>query len=186
MREMRDSQRSRVYAAENTVYRHKQTIPNDKLQATVDAILDKRVIRSRWGIKSVRVEFGRSRGVSYGGMIALGVGARNEWVICHELAHELTPHQYASHGPEFCGIYLFLVENVIGKEAAAKLRAAFKAGRVKVNRAGIPAVREDVPKPREERLRAIRAKNRELALEKVRQFLSRGQLTKADLRRLAA
>jgi hypothetical protein len=182
---IRDNQRSKVYAAEFSVFKEGQTIPDHKLQAYADTVLDKRVVRSRWGIKKVRVEFGRNSAASYGGRITLGVPSRNEWVMLHELAHELTP-QEIGHGPEFVGVYLFLVENVLGKETAAKLRAAFKEKRVKVNRKAIPAVRTQVPEPRAVRERAKRKAEREESLARVRRLLDQGFVTKADLRRLAA
>lgn len=144
----RDSQRSRVYAAEGSVPGYwGQTIANEDLQAFVDKALNRAPIRSRWGNRFVTVRLGRNGGRSYGGTILLGVRGRNPWVVSHELAHELTPGRFAAHGPEFCGVFLFLVRTVIGADAEKTLRDSFKAMRVKVNRKGIPARLKVVPKP---------------------------------------
>lgn len=135
----RDSQRSRVYAAENSVFQFGQTIPDDLLQAFLNDILDKRAVRSRFGPRRVSVERGRSGARAYGSYrITMGVQARNEWLMCHELAHCLTPGMFAAHGPEFCGVYLFLLEIVISKDAADRLKAAFAEGGVKWNNKAIP------------------------------------------------
>lgn len=148
MRTERDNQRSRVYNAESSIPAYwGQTIPNEELQGFVDKVLNRAPIRARWGSRRAIVELGRNGGRSYGGRILLGVRGRNKWVICHELAHELTAHRYAAHGPEFCGVFLFLVRTVIGTDAERQLREAFKAHRVKINRKGIPARLTVIPKP---------------------------------------
>lgn len=181
----RDNQKQRVYIAERSVYKLGQTISTNELQAYVNKVLDKRAIRSRWGIRNVRVDLGRSSGASYGGHITLGVACRNEWVILHELAHELAPRE-VKHGPNFVGIYIFLVDLVLGKVEGNRLRAAFKANRVRSSRKAIPAVRADVPASRADRDRLERKRNRDESLLKVSRLLAAGHITRADLRRLAA
>lgn len=115
-----------------------QTIDDRLLQATVDSILDLRAVRSRFGSVRVRVVKGRGGAEASRGKISLGVNARTEWVMCHELAHLLTPSSCAAHGPEFAGVYLFLIRAVFGKDAAAGLRNSFKANRVSVSMRGVP------------------------------------------------
>ena len=181
----RDNQKQRVYNAEKSVYKFGQTIPTNELQAYANKVLDKRAIRSRWGTRNVRVECGRSSGASYGGRITLGVACRNEWVMLHELAHELAPRE-VKHGPEFVGIYLFLVDLILGKAEGNRLRAAFKEQRVRSSRKAIPAVQDWVPASRVDRERAQRKANREESLLRVKRLLAAGHITKADLRRLAA
>lgn len=181
----RDNQKQRVYNAEKSVYKFGQTIPTNELQAYANKVLDKRAIRSRWGIRNVRVELGRSSGASYGGRITLGVASRNEWVMLHELAHELAPRE-VKHGPEFVGIYIFLVDLVLGKAEGNRLRAAFKANRVRSSRKAIPVVKSDVPASRADRDKLERKRNRDESLLRVRRLLAAGHITKADLRRLAA
>jgi putative metallohydrolase (TIGR04338 family) len=68
---------------------------------------------------------------SYGGEIGLPRWARKEWVILHELAHELTANKFAAHGPEFVACYLRLVEIFLGFEQRQKLGAEFLKRNVK-------------------------------------------------------
>ena len=181
MRE-RDNQRQRVYSAENTMAGiWGQTIPNGELQAWVNAALDKRAIRSRWGARSIQVTLGRGGARARGKYeISLGMRSRNPWVICHELAHCLTPWDLAAHGPEFAGVELFLVQHLIGPDAAKELRAAFRAKKVRTNRKGIPAVRSDVPPTRATREKKIRDENLERAVATIQRLIARGQISKAE------
>lgn len=182
----RDSQRQRVYNAEHGLFDWGQTIPNDDLQQTVNDILDKRPIRSRWGSRSVSVRLGRGGGLSWNyNVISLGVGARNTWTICHELAHQLTPNRYAAHGPEFAGVMLFLVGTVMGEQDRKALLAAYRANKVKRSNAAIPEVRANVPPTKAERERVARKRQREEALSKINRWIVTGVITKADLRRAA-
>lgn len=56
---------------------------------------------------------------------------KNESTILHEIAHHAThmsaKGKYEGHGVDFRNAHLFIVENVIGKEYADKLRDAYKA-----------------------------------------------------------
>lgn len=105
--------------------------------------------------------------------------------MLHELAHELAPRK-VKHGPEFVGIYLFLVDLILGKAEGNRLRAAFKEQHVRSSRKAIPAVQKFVPVSRVDRERAQRKANREESLLRVKGLLAAGHITKADLRRLAA
>jgi len=181
MRSDRDNQRSKVYAAESAsgLMVNRQTIPNAELQGWVDAVLDRRVIRSRWGARSVEV---RLTG-GYGGARAYGTrkitaspSARNEYVMLHEIAHILTP-QDEGHGPQFCGVLLFLVRNVMGAEAHKSLLTAMRQHRVKRSNAGIPKVRSDVPSPRKAREREERKRQQELAAFTIIREVNRGNIT---------
>jgi hypothetical protein len=139
MKPPRDSQRSRLYGAESSAFTWGQTISDELLQATLNDILDRTPVRARWGHLKIRVERGRGGARAYNkSWISMGVAARNEWAMCHELAHCLTFDHCASHGPEFAGVYLFLIDLVIGKEAADRLRNAFKAKGVKYNYSLVP------------------------------------------------
>lgn len=182
----RDTQRQRVYDAEHALFGWGQTIPNGDLQQAVNDILDKRPIRSRWGTKSVEVRLGRGGGLSSQyGLIWLGVQGRNPWVICHELAHELTPSKYAAHGPEFAGVMLFLIGTVMGDKHRKDLLAAYRANKVKRSNAAIPEVRDYVPPTKVELARVQKRKKRESALDQINRWVATGVVTKADLRRAA-
>jgi len=134
----RDTQKSRVYRAENSCSwaRFEQTIPNHELQTWAEEnILGKAWFRKRFGNVHVTIELGRNGGVAYSGLftnnrITLGVPFRNAWGMCHEIAHIITPAD--GHGKHYARNYLFLVEKVMGKEQADELKAQFKANRVKM------------------------------------------------------
>jgi len=165
MTTVRDTQKQRVYRAENETWNTlhgqfwQQTIPNHELEAYVSKILAKRAIRSRWGARHIRVTLKRGgKALAHGSSrISLPAGGRNPWVICHEVAHCLTPSNVAGHGPEYAGIYLFVVKTVLGAQAAAALRASFKEHRVRISNIRIPAVRAVVPQPHQLGLDAVKA-----------------------------
>ena len=158
-----DSQRSRVYKAERKTFKWGQTIPDALLQAACNEILDMRVVRSRWPRRKITVERGRGGGMAYdcwlsSSRITLGVEARNEWVMCHEIAHCLTNSRCAAHGLEFVGVYLFLIKAVLGEEPAIRLSDAFKECKAKRSTKGIPAVRAKLAPRQYERLADVRAR----------------------------
>jgi hypothetical protein len=186
----RDTQRQRVYDAENAagINPWVQTIPNADLQAWVDSVLDRRAIRSRWGVRQVRVELTHGRGAYArgSGLIRASRGARNEYVLLHEIAHTLTSGRgYAAHGPEFCGVLLFLVKTVMGREAHAALLAQMRARKVKRSNVAIPAVRKDVPEPKAKRERQERAAMKEKAMRDLRWLVTNHGLSWAAIERVA-
>lgn len=185
----RDNQRSKVYDAERSsgLMPRQQTIPNAELQGWVDAVLDRRVIRSRWGVRKVEVKLtgGYGGATAYGSWrINASPAARNEYTMLHEIAHTLTPRD-VGHGPEFCGVLLFLVRNVLGKEAHASLLAAMRKHRVKRSNAGIPKVRADVPAPAPIREREQRKEDKEHALRVIRNQVASGKVTWRQIAELA-
>jgi hypothetical protein len=141
----RDNQKERLYRSERaSVQGHGlMNLSIDQCQAYVNKVLQTPFIQSRWGRVHVQVVWTHSNGNSRGGQIALGTWARQESVILHELAHELTRgHGYASHGPEFAACYLLLVGRFMGKEHEKNLREKFKENNVR-HRTGVAAL----PKP---------------------------------------
>lgn len=159
--ETRDNQRQRLYDAEHSCHPWRQTIPTADLQAWVDDLMAMRAIQSRWGqIKiTVQLTHGGGRAQIWGRVIRLGVAARNEWVILHEIAHQLVgTHHVADHGKEFAGIMLFLVKTRLGTAEWEKLRAAFKEHRVRYNNDLIPAPGKRVVTKTERQRKAAAAK----------------------------
>lgn len=144
----RDSQRSRVYAAENAAFRgHPEA--NEPLPAVEDI---ERFIRHVWSLKRVQGTFpkavvqwrlgqpavrdGRRRRHACGamGFISMPRWSRVKWVVLHELAHTIsrrTDCYIAGHGWEYAATYLTLVRLVLGVEAHNLLKAQFKANRVR-------------------------------------------------------
>jgi hypothetical protein len=180
----RDTQRSRVYEADRAIATWTQEISNNELQAFVDNALDKRAIRARWGARKVYVELGRGGAHANYNRISLGVQTRNPHIICHELAHSLTSNKYAAHGPEYCGVYLFIANVIIGPEFAKQLRAAFKAKKVKVNRKGIPPIAERVTESRSAVERLARQQAKTAAVNTITKLIASGAISKAEAKRV--
>jgi len=180
----RDTQRSRVYEADRAIATWAQEISNNELQAFVDKALDKRAIRARWGARKVYVELGRGGAHGNYNRISLGVQTRNPHIICHELAHSLTSNKYAAHGPEYCGVYLFIANVIIGPEFAKQLRAAFKAQKVKVNRKGIPPITGTVVESRSAVDRLARQRAKAEATAKIKKWIETGVISKAEAKRV--
>lgn len=155
---VRDSQRSRLYKAQEFLYDESKSEwaikfnhldLNSKTsiyfcQRYVNLILSQKFITKRFGERKIWVKSGRGGGKAYGSsFISLGLWARNESIVLHEIAHCLAPRN-VKHGPEFAGIYLFLVKNVFGNEAAAKLRQSYKAHGVRYTNKAIPVIQKKV------------------------------------------
>lgn len=139
---MRDAQRNRLYRAER-----------DALDAFTSllgpggaTLLIARGLRSKvipWWPAGVNLIWGPVRRTTWGysevgTQITLhpqpGTRKIEDWVVVHELAHiaiDRMDIQVASHGREFAHLYLTLVEELIGREAAKALRRKFRAHRVR-------------------------------------------------------
>lgn len=130
------SQRQRVYKAENSVFTSR---PQDYktrrgMEGRVNRILKSPTVaklRHEFNLPSkgfveVTLRRAHARSTSYGGHIAFSKTSMTEWVLLHELAHEIAPRGTGHHWP-FAYVYLKLVSRYLGAEAAAKLKAAFKA-----------------------------------------------------------
>lgn len=69
--------------------------------------------------------------------IPLAQFARNEWaarevVVLHELAHHVARGVAEAHGPEFCAVYLDLLERHMSPEVAWVLRSLYAGNAVRV------------------------------------------------------
>lgn len=143
----RDSQRSKLYEAERVLdgWINPDGMPTlsehlDDAQDWIDEVTAEAWFQRRWGRMQVRLVPGRGNNAMYRGRIMLSPWGRSRpYVLLHELAHVLVPNKYAGHGPEFCATYLTLVEFVLGKEAARKLRESFVSHGVRY-RKGFEAV----------------------------------------------
>ncbi len=136
----RDSQRSKVYTAERDAgvgAIRRETV--ESCQAYIDRVLNRARVVKRYGKRTAeaRPGFGH-RNAEAGGAglrrpapIQLPRWARHDLVILHELAHVLTWGEGASHGWQVAECFLFLVREMCGVDAAAKLEAAFKARKVR-------------------------------------------------------
>ena len=143
-RRPRDSQRSKVYRAENPVidqYVIDKPMTLAQVRDYVKAIYQRERVRARfprwrWGI-SVKVGSGRTRtsrawARTMSSEIVFAPGHLHlPMLVLHEVAHCLSPVD-ARHGPVWVDNYLWLVRTVMGREAHDKLKAAFLAGGVKI------------------------------------------------------
>jgi putative metallohydrolase (TIGR04338 family) len=145
--QVRDTQKSKVYAAEakfRSMNFEPQILVDAKFssiwecQNYVNRILDQKWFRARFGERQIVVDYGRNGGTAYGSRrITLGVWARQPIIILHEIAHCVAPYQ-VRHGAEFAGIYLFLIKQVYGADAAKALRDCYKEARVKTSNKALP------------------------------------------------
>ncbi len=171
---IRDTQKSKVYSAENMAglrkitskagkrllidearlipysgYGTSNAVLNGKpanasiedCQRYVDHVVRDSWFQRRWGQRTIVVHWkagGPATGSFGGGRVALPPWSRNEGVILHEIAHNLTTGNVAAHGPEFVGIMLALVGHFMGAEAAARFRATLKDCRCRKSMAQVP------------------------------------------------
>lgn len=139
----RDSQRSKVYAAEGEALGRLKTDYTSvaECQAYLDKVTSSAWFKRHYGTGySITVQSGAGyrRATSYGGKrgrIQLPRWARKRWVIIHEVAHNVTKAKHgesiAAHGWQFAGIYLTLVTHYLGKEDGDRLKVAFKKHKVR-------------------------------------------------------
>lgn len=144
----RDNQRARLYRAEGHQHMrfacHLMAEPPLKQLADLRAFVE-RLHSSPWwrqrfgGHYRIDVRDGRGRQAAGGwrrpngtGVVTLPRWARNRLTVLHELAHAVQPRGSASHGPEFCRLYLDLVRRWMGPEFARRLRTGMRAERVRV------------------------------------------------------
>lgn len=150
MAKARDSQRSKLYAAERAAFpdlfaSHKagEQLTWEETQAFVRSVLDdprwckyiKRRHSSRVTSTGFVIKDGRGTSWARGGVnhINLPRWARNKIVICHELAHTACPptHVIQPHGRDFASTYLKIVELFMGWDDRMKLVRAFSKHRVR-------------------------------------------------------
>lgn len=150
MKRDRDSQRSKVYAAEQSVLgwakpkdatydTGRRNLTVEECQEYVDRITHTKWFEKKYGKGyAITVKGGRSSAASWGGRrghITVGVPSRMEWVLLHEVAHNVTTTQYghlvAGHAWQFCKNYLDLVHHYLGADAAKALKVAFRERRVR-------------------------------------------------------
>jgi putative metallohydrolase (TIGR04338 family) len=138
----RDSQRSKLYAAEAILQGAPDFKTVQECQAFADSVMANRWVRARWN-RYIEVRPGkghtRATGSHSSGIIQLPLWSRQRLVVLHEVAHVLTPGNYAHHGPEYAGVLLSLVHHVLGAEQAAKLRVSYREHRVRYNLKGVPS-----------------------------------------------
>ena len=162
----RDSQRQKVYDAERRafpqMFRRQLPADHDQMQAVIDAITQsafwrKLCARSRRIPRKVELVRAKQRNAwanSYS--ISIPIRMRSVPLLLHELAHAAAPVA-ASHHWVFCAIYLELVRHYMGNDWAKKLRAEFKAERVRYTPKRKRHMSEEQKEALRERLATARA-----------------------------
>jgi len=130
----RDSQRSRLYAAEAGLVMFRQEFETlEACQAYLLAVLCSRKFQGRWGRRSAAI-VAKHRGAACvpngSSIIRLPRWAWRSDVILHELAHVLTPKD-AGHGREYAACYLKLVAMFLGPSAEKNLREGYRREKVR-------------------------------------------------------
>jgi len=147
MARARDSQRSKVYAWERAHVPDFDGKGTYKLTLRQCEIMINRVWADyRPGEHAPRVADGRGCSNAKGGRwrITLPRWARTVPIVLHELAHPLTPHPAAPHGPEFVRLFIDLLVRYDEGDKAELLRTA-RACRLKIGQA------QAAPKPKARR-----------------------------------
>lgn len=133
-RPARDTQRARLYRAEEEVGPGRRLPTVADLQAYVDAVTAADWFVRRWGERSYEVRPGhghRRATATRDGLLQLPRWARTELVVLHEMAHPLGAPEAAPHGPEYAGVFLALVRRAMGPAPAQALEEAFGRHRVR-------------------------------------------------------
>lgn len=139
----RDSQRSKVYKAEQIAFKGSSIdVPEIKdIEEYIDHIRSLGRVRESFPelVKfPVFVGDGRARRrpCANSSGIFMPRHARQKWIVLHELSHTIIRRRYsvlraAGHGWQFAEAYLLLVRHVMGVEAHDRLKAQFKEHRVR-------------------------------------------------------
>lgn len=126
----RDTQRSRVYAAERAAFGNggPEGMTIEEVERFVATLWESGTARRARAREDCRrraapiVYDGRGcrRATGGFGQVTIPRWARSRWVICHEVAHCIAGNR-PWHGPAFCRVYLELIEEVLGFEARERL-----------------------------------------------------------------
>lgn len=142
---MRDSQRQKLYDAEDLVFDphfKRLHVTLEEAQALVDAVCAAALVRERYPraarVPTVKRAHGKRNGACFDPAewaIELNNATQTKNVVLHELAHALvrpsSKRDIQAHGREFAECYLWLVRCFIGRAWAEQLEASFKIHRVK-------------------------------------------------------
>lgn len=102
--------------------------------------------RNEWYVRfpaypSREVEARVARNVRNGWHVTEWPWAWRELVICHELAHvlQMKRHDDETHSPEFCGVFLEVVERVMGRLPRRELELSLQMSGVVFAKPDVPA-----------------------------------------------
>lgn len=177
-KDVRDNQRSKVYAAERAAF-NSHAKANERLETVQDM---EEFVEYVWGLKRIQTAFPRATQLWPSSLPDVKDGRRRrapcaneyyinipkwgrcKWIVCHELAHtiaERTHRNIAGHGWQYCETYLLVVRYVLGVDAHDLLKRSFRAHRVKFRK---PTKRKPLTDEQRAALVARVAKAREARL----------------------
>ncbi len=142
-RSTRDSQRSKLYKAEEVLKPFAEPLPSVKdIERFTKYVFGLGRVQhvfpqiNVYGVPNIKDGRGQRRALAWGGhTIGIPRWARNSHIVLHELAHIVSKRKFGpniqGHGWEYCETYLTLTLYVLGREAHDALKASFKANRVK-------------------------------------------------------
>lgn len=141
--QVRDSQRGKLYVAERAIHSDGRRFTTvEDMQAYVDKLIGSAWWKRRHNCKrlTVRPGYGHTRATCGGGIIQMPKWARIEAVLLHEMSHGVIQARYgnyrvAAHGREYAAVFVELVGHMMGKDVADKLKASFRANKVKFTKA---------------------------------------------------
>lgn len=138
----RDSQKTKLYRCEETV----SAWGKGRMAELSDVrFYVQRIVQSAWwrhrypNITYITVNKGRGRGgfaYTTKSLITLPEHAWHPMYIIHEMAHIAADHDgsyktIAAHGPEYCRIYLDIVQHAMGQQVVDELRSCMDRDEVK-------------------------------------------------------
>jgi putative metallohydrolase (TIGR04338 family) len=136
----RDSQRSKVYAAEQAAFPniHNGHLTVPEMQALIDKWCSSAVLQRKYPRAAMVPLVTDGRGRRKGGYrsstceLRMPRFARTKPYLLHELAHHLTHHPArACHGWEYAECMLYLVRVFISRSASETLATTYRAHKVK-------------------------------------------------------
>lgn len=142
---MRDTQKSRLYAADDVLRKYAKPMPEIRdMEAFVKRVMTSKRVQASYPtafamfrhMPVVKDGRGRTSAGGWSGGITMPLWSRKTDVVIHELAHCIAARNWGSgriagHGWQFCSVYLRLVLLFIGREAHDELKASFKQHRVR-------------------------------------------------------
>lgn len=172
MSKVRDSQRRKLYKAEREAKLDETPLPTvlDCHNYVHKCLKSKRLLKTYPFMRGAKIGIkdGRRTRIARGGRFYLNLPrwARTKWVVLHELAHTITirgnPRPVPGHGREYAAVFLKLVHLFLGADEAKRLKAAYKANKVKFRpkRAGTPRPKGVMPEGLRKYLEAKRQNER--------------------------
>lgn len=150
MKRPRDNQRSRLYASEWECFGWPKMEFDDidELSEYVWKVLSNHWVQQKYELARKMVNGEVKLKISNGSGQRRALARRTDdlmWIsfprktrarhiVLHELAHILTPMEFAGHGREFARTYLSLVRIIMGVEKEKQLKAAMKKHKCKYSK----------------------------------------------------